>query len=128
MYWLVSLPGDPDEVWRSLQKATGNGSLSQNYRFELPMSLRVGSLDTLMVLSDELARVNATVEGVVNKIRRQVSELAPDQTLQVNGRPVTSYLTGFTWDEAKYPLRKPLKDIVDELTEVVVSIDDELKV
>lgn len=128
MYWLVSLPGNPDDVWRSLQHATGNGSLSQNHRFELPMSLRVGSLDTLMVLSDELARVNTTVEGVVNKIRRQASELAPDQALQVNGRPVASYLTNFTWDEAKYPLRKPLKDIVDELTEVVVSIDDELKV
>jgi V-type H+-transporting ATPase subunit C len=128
MYWLISLPGSKDETWRSLQNATGNGHLSQNYRFELPMSLRVGSLDALMVLSDDLTRVNVMVEGVVNKIRRQASELAPDQALHVNNRPVASYLTSFTWDEAKYPLRKPLKEIVDELTECVVSVDDDLKV
>jgi V-type H+-transporting ATPase subunit C len=92
------------------------------------MSLRVGSLDALMTLSDDLSKVNITVESVVNKIRRQACELAPDQALQVNGRPTVSYLTSFTWDEAKYPLRKPLKDLVNDLTEVVVSVDDEMKV
>jgi V-type H+-transporting ATPase subunit C len=127
MFWLVSLPGDQDETWRALQRATGN-VLSRNFRFELPMSLRVGSLDALMTLSDDLSRVNATVESVVNKIRRQACELAPDQVLQVNGQSTVSYLTNFTWDEAKYPLRKPLKDIVSELNEVVVSVDDEMKV
>ena len=81
-----------------------------------------------MVLSDELSRVNIMVEGVVNKIRRQAGELAPDQPLQVDNRPVASYLTNFHWDEAKYPLRKPLKDIVEELTDSVSSVDDDLKV
>lgn len=128
MYWLVSLPGDRDHTWRALQQATGNGSLSDNYRFEVPMSLRVGSLDALMVLSDDLNRINIMVEGVVNKIRRQASELAPDQALQVNNRPVASYLTNFHWDEAKFPLRRSLKEIVDDLTESVESVDDDLKV
>ena len=128
MHWLISLPGDREQTWRALQNATGNGQLSQNYRFELPMSLRVGSLDSLMVLSDELSRVNVMVEGVVNKIRRQASDLAPDQPLQVDNRPVAAFLTNFRWDEAKFPLRKPLKDIVDELSESVVSVDDDLKV
>lgn len=128
MYWLVSLPGAKDETWRTLENATGRGNLSENYRFELPMSLRVGSLDALMVLSDDLARVNVMVEGVVNKIRRQAHDLAPDEVLQVNNRPVASFLTSFAWDEARYPLRKPLKEIVEELTESVVSVDDDLKV
>lgn len=128
MYWLVSLPGEREQTWRALQQATGNGSLSTNYRFEVPMSLRVGSLDALMVLSDDLNRINIMVEGVVNKIRRQASDLAPDQALQVNNRPVASYLTNFHWDEAKYPLRRSLKEIVDDLTESVDSVDDDLKV
>jgi V-type H+-transporting ATPase subunit C len=127
MYWLVSLPGSRDATWRALQSATGNGALSDNYRFDLPMSLRVGSLDALMVLSDDLSRVNIMVEGVVNKIRRQASELAPGQAVQVDNRPVASYMTNFHWDEARFPVRKPLKEIVDELTESVVSVDDELK-
>jgi V-type H+-transporting ATPase subunit C len=131
MFWLVSLPqqqGSVEETWRTVQKVTGKGDFSQNYRFELPMSLRVGSLDNLMVLSDDLSRVDVHIEGVVNKIRRQVSELAPEAALTVNNRPVTSFLTNFSWDEAKYPLHKPLDDIVKGLSESVHAVDEELKV
>lgn len=131
MFWLVSLPLQDDSLdgtWRALQKVTGKGDYSQNYRFELPMSLRVGSLDKLMTLSDDLARVDVVVAGVVNKIRRQVGELSPDEPLTVNSRPVTSYLTNFAWDEARYPLRKPLNELVEELNDNVLGVDDDLKV
>lgn len=129
-FWLISLPeqnGSLDETWRTVQKVTGQGDYSQNYRFEMPMSLRVGGLDKLMELSDDLARIDVHVEGVVNKIRRQASDLT-DDPLSVNDRPVTSFLTGFAWDEARYPLHKSLKEIVDELTNTVSSVDDDLKV
>ena len=33
---------------------------------------QVGTLNSLMVLSDELVKVNSMLESVVNKIRRQV--------------------------------------------------------
>lgn len=46
--------------------------LSENYKFSIP-ELRVGTLDSLMVLSDDLVKVNSLLESVVNKIRRQVS-------------------------------------------------------
>lgn len=129
-FWLVSLPeqnGSLDETWRTVQKVTGQGDYSQNYRFELPMSLRVGGLDKLMELSDDLARIDVHIEGVVNKIRRQASDLT-DDPLTVNSRPVTSFVTNFSWDEARYPLRKPLKDIVEDLTDSVARIDDDMKV
>ncbi len=32
----------------------------------------MGTLDSLMVLSDDLVKVNSLLESVVNKIRRQV--------------------------------------------------------
>lgn len=35
--------------------------------------MQVGTLDSLMVLSDDLVKVNSMLEGVVNKIRRQAS-------------------------------------------------------
>lgn len=129
-FWLVSLPeqnGSIDETWRIVQKVTGHGDFSQNFRFELPMSLRVGGLDKLMELSDDLARIDVHVEGVVNKIRRQAGELT-DEPLNVNSRPVTSFLTSFQWDEGKYPLRKTLKEIVTDLTNSVSLIDEDLKV
>lgn len=129
-FWLVSLPeqnGSLEETWRVVKKATGEGESGQIFRFEMPMSLRVGSLDKLMVLSDDLARVDVHIEGVVNKIRRQAMDLT-DEPLTVNSRPVTSFVTNFSWDEARYPLRKPLNDIVDELSESVSAVDDDLKV
>ena len=55
-----------DLIWKS--------DLSSDYRFVLP-DLRVGTLDSLMVLSDDLVKVNGLVESVVNKVRRQLFEM-----------------------------------------------------
>ena len=79
MYWLVALPllDGPDRTWSTLQQiSTYNAPLSTNHRFSIP-ELRVGTLDTLMVLSDDLVKVNALLESVVNKIRRQVRAFHP---------------------------------------------------
>lgn len=35
----------------------------------------MGTLDSLLALSDDLVKVNAAVEGTVNKIRRQLFDL-----------------------------------------------------
>ena len=78
MYWLVCLPilESEERTWTLLQnKTTYESDLSINFKFAIP-ELRVGTLDTLMVLSDDLVKVNALVESVVNKIRRQLFEMA----------------------------------------------------
>ena len=78
MYWLVCLPilETEERTWTLLQnKTTYESDYSINFKFAIP-ELRVGTLDTLMVLSDELVKVNALVESVVNKIRRQLFEMA----------------------------------------------------
>jgi V-type H+-transporting ATPase subunit C len=78
-YWLVALPvqDTADRTWATLQaRTTYDADLASNFRFPLPADLRVGTLDALMGLSDDLARVNAAVEGVVNRVRRQLFDLA----------------------------------------------------
>lgn len=78
MYWLVSLPllDDSEErAWTLVQnRTTYESHLSSNYKFVLP-ELRVGTLDSLMVLSDDLVKVNGLVESVANKVRRQLFEM-----------------------------------------------------
>lgn len=77
MYWLVCLPilESDERTWTLLQnKTTYENDYSINFKFAIP-ELRVGTLDTLMVLSDDLVKVNALVESVVNKIRRQLFEM-----------------------------------------------------
>jgi V-type H+-transporting ATPase subunit C len=138
MYWLVSLPlGDdsPDRIWSRIQElSTYTYDYSVNFKFKIPENLRVGTLDSLLALSDDLIKVNAAVEGTVNKIRRQLydlqSPLPEDERsdVWVEGLTPESYLQRFTWNEAKYPSRRPPKDTVQAIMDTVQKLDDDLKV
>ncbi len=46
----------------------------------------------------------------------------------VEGTSPESYLERFAWDDAKYPPRRPLKETVGAITEVVTQLEDQLKV
>lgn len=82
----------------------------------------MGTLDSLLTLSDELVKTCTLVEGVASKIRRQLSELNRESAeaspnpfshaqphararqlvdLAVDGVPVRRYLQAFSWNEAK---------------------------
>lgn len=120
-------------LWSRLQESISKHSFDTSlYRFNIP-NLRVGTLDSLLALSDDLYKSNAFVEGVSHKIRRQIEELervsgVVSSSLTVDGVPVDSYLTRFVWDEAKYPTMSPLKEIVDAIHVQVSRIEDDLKV
>ncbi|KAF8378059.1 hypothetical protein HHK36_029393 [Tetracentron sinense] len=91
-----------------------------------------GTLDSLLSLSDDLSKSNSFVEGVSQKIRRQIEELervsgVQNGALTVDGVPVDSYLTRFVWDEAKYPTMSPLRETVDSIHVQVAKIEDDLK-
>ncbi|KAL9380714.1 hypothetical protein Peur_026371 [Populus x canadensis] len=134
-YWAVSLPvqNSASSVWNNLQEQISKHSFDTPlYRFNIP-NLRVGTLDSLLSLSDDLVRSNSFIEGVAQKIRRQIEELqrvsgVESNALTVDGVPVDSYLTRFVWDEAKYPTMSPLKEIVDSIHTQVAKIEDDLKV
>ena len=136
MYWLVSLQTPaPETAWSRLQElSTYTNDYSVNFRFAIPETFRVGTLDSLLALSDELGKVNQAVEGTVNKIRRQLLELqagvAPEDRADVwvEGMPPEGYLQRFTWNEAKYPSRRQLKDTVAAVMDTTQKLDDDLKV
>ncbi|KAG4938298.1 hypothetical protein AAZX31_16G047200 [Glycine max] len=134
-YWAVSLPvpNSASQLWNQFQERISKHSFDTPlYRFNIP-NLRIGTLDSLLSLSDDLAKSNNFVEGVTHKIRRQIEELErvsgiDTGALTVDGVPVDSYLTRFVWDEAKYPTMSPLKEIVDGIHSQVAKIEDDLKV
>lgn len=47
--------------------------------------------------------------------------------LQVDGVPVERYLTAFQWDEAKHPVRRPLKETVENIQAGIVTTEENLK-
>ncbi|XP_039172359.1 V-type proton ATPase subunit C [Eucalyptus grandis] len=137
-YWVVSLPvqqgsASAASLWNRLQEQISRHSFDTPlYRFNIP-NLRVGTLDSLLALSDDLQKSNTFVEGVSHKIRRQIEELervsgVESSSLTVDGVPVDSYLTRFVWDDAKYPAMAPLRETVDTIQGQVAKIEDDLKV
>jgi V-type H+-transporting ATPase subunit C len=135
LYWLCSLPigeaGDAAErAWARLHGIAGGAAAA--YRFRLPEALRVGTLDALLALSDDLAKANAATEGAVNKVRRQLYELAlagegAAPALRVEGLAPEAFLQRFAWDEAKYPSRRPPADTLRAVGETVARLDEGLK-
>jgi V-type H+-transporting ATPase subunit C len=135
MYWLSSLPLDsvdpsPEATWIQLQNVTQRNNYSENSAFALP-TLKVGTLDSLLSLSDELAKVNAAVESTVNKLRRQLYDVAEDDEdiaeITVEGVRPEAYLRNWKWDEAKFPSKRPPKDTVSAIMDTVQKLDEDLK-
>ncbi|KAH8959943.1 hypothetical protein BDL97_06G103700 [Sphagnum fallax] len=134
-YILVSLPlqGSAFSAWENLQRGISKIAFDiPTYKFHIP-DLRVGTLDSLLALSDDLTKANSVVEGVTHKVKRQIDELervaiADSSALAVDGVPIDSYVTRFSWDEAKYPTMTPLREVVDSIQDSVAKLEDDLKV
>jgi V-type H+-transporting ATPase subunit C len=138
-FWLVSVPNSEvgPHGFEQLRSAVGGAGVVS--KFKIP-SLRVGSLDSLLALSEDLGRKDQFFEGVVNKIARQLRDLytdpetgnnegpgAGERILAVNNIGLDSYLSTFEWDEAKYKLTSPLKDVIDAVSTTMTKIDEELR-
>jgi len=140
-FWLVSTPiGSSNEAaeWNKLTKKVGEGDTAQVFRFQIPTKdLKVGTLDNLMSLSDDLVRMDTMAEATTFKIYKQLMELQKDAgqveepTIRMgdagHAMKLDQYLCEFKWDEAKYPVKSPLRELSDLLTTSVSRMDDELK-
>ena len=134
-YWLISAPGDKtcQQTWEALNQATKANNLSLNYKFPIP-DLKVGPLDQLVGLSDDLGKLDTFVEGVTRKVAQYLGEVLEDQrdklheNLTANNDDLPHYLTRFQWDMAKYPIKQSLRNIADIISKQVGQIDADLKV
>ena len=81
--------------------------------------MKVGTLDQLVGLSDDLGKVDTYVEQVTRKLANYLGDVLDDQrerlveNLVANGQDLATYLTRFQWDMAKYPIRQSLKNLSD---------------
>lgn len=107
-------------------------SLSVNYKFHIP-DLKVGTLDQLVGLSDDLGKLDAFVEQVTRKVATYLGEVLEDQrdklheNLMANNSDLPTYITRFQWDMAKYPIKQSLRNIADIISKQVGQIDADLK-
>ena len=131
---LVSVPTasypDTEEPFGDVRQKIGSQA-AHVHPFTIP-ELRVGTLDSLMVLDQELAKVDSIAEQSINKIQRQYEELCQDESgeeaaLLVKGTSPTEYLEQFSWDEARYSHNRRLNELVHMMQQSVGKIDDDMK-
>ncbi|RXM35279.1 V-type proton ATPase subunit C 1-A [Acipenser ruthenus] len=134
-FWLISAPGEKtcQQTWDKLMASTTrNNNLSTNNKFNIP-DLKVGTLDVLVGLSDELAKLDSFVESVVKKVSQYMADVLEDtkdkvqENLLANGVDLVTYITRFQWDMAKYPIKQSLKNISEIIAKQVTQIDNDLK-
>ncbi|OQV13268.1 V-type proton ATPase subunit C [Hypsibius exemplaris] len=133
-YWLISVPGEPtaQQAFDNLNTTTTKASLATNTKFHVP-DLKVGTLDQLVSLSDDLHKLDTTTEGIVRKIAAYLGDVLEDkkekllENLQANGTDLATYLTRFQWDMAKYPVKQSLRGLADIVSKQVYQIEADLK-
>ncbi|KAM9434897.1 V-type proton ATPase subunit C 1-B [Clarias gariepinus] len=134
-FWLISAPGEKtcQQTWERLNVATSHANhLSTNNKFGIP-DLKVGTLDVLVGLSDDLAKLDSFVESAVKKVAQYMADVlegSKDKVLEnllANGVDLVTYLTRFQWDMAKYPIKQSLKNISEIISKQVTQIDNDLK-
>uniref|UniRef100_A0A0K8TRG7 V-type proton ATPase subunit C n=1 Tax=Tabanus bromius TaxID=304241 RepID=A0A0K8TRG7_TABBR len=134
-YWLISAPGDKtcQQTWESMNNVTSKqNNLCVNYKFHIP-DLKVGTLDQLVGLSDDLGKLDGYVEQITRKVANYLGEVLEDsrdklhENLLANNTDLPLYLTRFQWDMAKYPIKQSLRNIADIISKQVAQIDADLK-
>ncbi|KAM5263755.1 V-type proton ATPase subunit C 2 isoform 2-T2 [Ctenodactylus gundi] len=133
-FWLISAPGDKEnlQALERMNTVTSKSNLSCNTKFSIP-DFKVGTLDSLVGLSDELGKLDAFTESLIKRMAQSVVEVMEDskgkvqENLLANGVDLTSFVTHFEWDMAKYPAKQPLVNVVDALTKQLVQIETDLK-
>ncbi|XP_042536673.1 V-type proton ATPase subunit C 2 isoform X1 [Dipodomys spectabilis] len=133
-FWLISAPGDKEnlQALERMNTVTSKSNLSYNTKFAIP-DFKVGTLDSLIGLSDELGKLDTFTESLIKRMAQSVAEVMEDskgkvqENLLANGVDLTSFVTHFEWDMAKYPAKQPLANVVDTLTKQLAQIETDLK-
>ncbi|CAM9542679.1 unnamed protein product, partial [Discosporangium mesarthrocarpum] len=89
---------------------------------------QVGTLNSLMSLSDELVRIDLLVENMVRKIEKQYAEVdGTGEELKIGTLGTKQYVQHFEWDFAKYAVRQRLPQLVQHIQGGIAKIEEEYR-
>jgi len=107
------------ETASEIKHLVERNQMAKYYNWIIPHTkLKVGTLDSLVGLSDELGKFDNTVRNNCLQIRKIHSDfnVKSEQALLVNQMTPSSYLETFQWD-MKYSAESHLRDIVQEIVQ-----------
>ncbi|KAG9066257.1 Vacuolar ATP synthase subunit C [Linnemannia hyalina] len=136
-YWFVSVPGEGNRTV-TFQNFKAKIASSQNDLAEvapLPIpEFKIGTLDTLVLLSEDLAKQDTAFESSANKLVDIIRSLLGAEaatklagSLSVNEKTIDNFLKTFQWNTMKYRTDKSLVELAELLNNEVASIDTLMK-
>lgn len=128
--WAIAIKKGQSE--NQLFQATA-ASCALQTPFELPAAqLRVGTMDSLMSLGDDLTKIDMVAEATAFKLFKTVDDLNKDaggkgEEPTINGVPIANFVKDWEWDEAKFQLKTPLRELVDSISGRIAGYEEELR-
>ncbi|CAJ0924564.1 17816_t:CDS:2 [Entrophospora sp. SA101] len=124
LYWFISVPaeGNKSVVFQNLKSKLTSVEFAEVYQFIIP-EFKIGTLDNLVVISDEFVKYDQSFESVTMKIVDILRSLLKGDTDQieanliVNDKSIDQYLTTFQWNTMKFRADKSLSAIAEKLNE-----------
>merc|ERR1719362_112558 len=105
-----------DEMQKVSALRAGAPAGQAKFTFSVPEGdspLVFGSFDTLIKLTDDLAKADSQVDAIVHRVERQFLEVEPNAkftvTTQRQPKPFEDYIRSWKWDEAKYPKNRSIQ-------------------
>lgn len=127
-YLLVSLPQSVN-AFPYLERQLNQGK-QQLTSFNLP-EFQIKTLDSLVQLSEELSKLDTTLASSVAKVVDILDNLEPNklfnETRVVNSRPAAYTVENFSWNTSKYRVDKPIKTLVDLISNDALSLDNDVR-
>ncbi|EHN01543.1 Vma5p [Saccharomyces cerevisiae x Saccharomyces kudriavzevii VIN7] len=134
---LISLPqnaqpvtalGSKTDAWFNESLIGGRAFVSD---FKIP-EFKIGSLDTLIVESEELSKVDNQIGASIGKIieiLQGLSETSTNayKTLPINNMPVPEYLENFQWQTRKFKLDKSIRDLITLISNESSQLDADVR-
>lgn len=133
VFWLISTPKDETHQQQWSRLAENTKPMANVMKFNLP-NLKVGTLDALMSLSDDLGKLDQFTELIMVKLYNYMANALEENDLQklpeytkANNKDLRSYCNSFVWDVAKFPTKVSIKDIHDIIAKNMTKIEKDFK-
>eukprot|EP00471_Norrisiella_sphaerica_P007336 CAMPEP_0184483360 /NCGR_PEP_ID=MMETSP0113_2-20130426/5017_1 /TAXON_ID=91329 /ORGANISM="Norrisiella sphaerica, Strain BC52" /LENGTH=573 /DNA_ID=CAMNT_0026863709 /DNA_START=99 /DNA_END=1820 /DNA_ORIENTATION=+ len=129
-YWLVAFPQEYKGNSRvGLQKLVDAlRGYAKVVKFDVPGNLKIGTLDSLMSLTESLSKVDALIGLTLGKVSKTLEELLGKATeLGVGEQSKTRYVETFQWSFVKFKTSSSLQGIVEGIETDVKKYDADIK-
>jgi len=132
-FWLVATGGSDKDG--NLAQLKGRSELGRNAsNFGVPTELRFGSFDSLIRLTDDLQKADASIESTVHRLERQYLEIDPKADFKIifkrpqrQEKSLVDYLNNWQWDESRYSKTDSISETLQALLPKMAKLDEEAR-